>query len=70
MRPCLPFAAVFCAVLILPIARGRAQDLYVGSDAAHSVVMIDSAVALSIPKGELAGSQITLRKTKIDFPLR
>ena len=35
MRPCLRFAAVFCAVLILPVARGRAQDLYVGSNAAN-----------------------------------
>ena len=66
-------AAIFCAVLILPVARGRAQDLYVGSNAAHSVVLIDSQLAGSIPKGELAGSQIKsyfFKKTKIDFPLR
>jgi hypothetical protein len=66
-------AAIFCAVLILPVARGRAQDLYVGSNAAHSVVLIDSQLAGSIPKGELAGSQIKsdfFEKTKIDFPLR
>ena len=61
-------AAIFCAVLILPVARGRAQDLYVGSNAAHSVVLIDSQLAGSIPKGELAGSQIKsyfFKKTKI-----
>jgi hypothetical protein len=42
-------------------------------EAASSVVLIDSAVALSIPKSELVSSQIKsyfLKKTKIDFPLR
>jgi hypothetical protein len=40
---------------------------------ARSVVLIDSAVAFSIPKSELVSSQIKsyfFEKTKIDFPLR
>lgn len=35
MKKSLPIAAVFCAVFLLPAARGRAQDLYVGSNAAN-----------------------------------
>ena len=42
MRPCLRFAAVLCAVLILPIARGRAQDLYVGYTATNETVSFTS----------------------------
>jgi hypothetical protein len=41
--------------------------------ASRSVVLIDSAVAFSIPKSELVGSQIKsyfFEKTKIDFLLR
>lgn len=53
-------------------ATSRGEELYLGSDVAHSVVLIDSQLAGSIPKGEIAGSQIKsyfFRKTKIDFPL-
>ena len=35
MKRSIPLTAVLCAVLLLPAARGRAQDLYVGSNAAN-----------------------------------
>jgi T5SS/PEP-CTERM-associated repeat protein len=35
MKRSIPLTAVFCAALLLSVARGRAQDLYVGSNAAN-----------------------------------
>jgi hypothetical protein len=35
MKRSLPLAAVLCAALLLSVARGRAQNLYVGSNAAN-----------------------------------
>jgi autotransporter-associated beta strand protein/T5SS/PEP-CTERM-associated repeat protein len=46
MKRSLPLAAVLCAALILPIARGRAQDLYVGSNAANVTTNFTSGTNL------------------------
>jgi T5SS/PEP-CTERM-associated repeat protein len=42
MKRSLPLAAVLCAALLLSVARGRAQNLYVGSNAANETTNFTS----------------------------
>ena len=46
MKRSIPLTAVLCAVLLLPAARGRAQDLYVGSNAANVTTNFTSGTNL------------------------
>jgi fibronectin-binding autotransporter adhesin len=46
VKKSLPLTAVLCAVVLLPVARGRAQDLYVGSNAANVTTNFTSGTNL------------------------
>ena len=46
MKRSIPLTAVLCAVVLLPVARGRAQDLYVGSNAANVTTNFTSGTNL------------------------